>query len=104
MSVGCATPSVKINGWEPGAISAGKADRLVITDADGRRSARESVAIFIKKAAVSWGYFQVDDRSADGVKLEIDGRQPLLPMMKKASPKVICTFEPTYSSGAQTAT
>ena len=46
---------------------------MIVADAEGRRSARESVAIIIAKQTSSGGYFKVDDLSADGVKVDVAG-------------------------------
>ncbi len=74
VSAGCST-TLNVKSWEPGEVAVGGADRMIVADAEGRRSARETVAILLAKNAQSMGYFQVDDLSADGVKIDVHGRE-----------------------------
>jgi tetratricopeptide (TPR) repeat protein len=73
LATGCGA-SLQFSGWVPGHVSVGNSDRLVITDAEGRRSAREYTTIDLGKQAGNTGYFQTSDRS-EKVKMEITGRE-----------------------------
>ncbi len=73
LATGCGA-SLQFSGWVPGNVSVGNSNRLVITDAEGRRSAREYTTIKLGKQAGNDGYFQTADRS-ESVKMEITGRE-----------------------------
>ncbi len=71
---GCATtPSVNIVGLEAApALAPRGADRLVLVDGEGRKSGREDVALVFRDIARG-GFYGVDDRADEGVKLTLVG-------------------------------
>lgn len=74
---GCST-MLNVTSWQPGDVIVGSADHIVVTDAQGRRSARETVAILIGKQVSSAGYFTVEDLSSSGLQINVSGREATL--------------------------
>jgi len=74
LTAGCAT-TVAIRSMQPGAVSVGPTDHLVLLDGQGRRSAREFVAHELAQQCRARGYFSVQDRSEEGHEVQIRGRQ-----------------------------
>lgn len=74
----CATPSLVVSSWEPSPLLAPRGgDRLVLVDGEGRASAKRATADFVLEEARG-GFFRVDDRGDEGIKLSIAGQQAQL--------------------------
>lgn len=74
----CSTPSLMVTSWEPSPVLSPRgADRLVLVDGEGRASAKRATADFVVEEARG-GFFRVDDRGDEGVKLAIAGQQAQL--------------------------
>ena len=73
-SAGCAT-KIPIRSVQPGPVSIGATNHLVILHEEGRRSAREVVTMELINQARSHGYFSVEDRSEDGIIVRVAGRR-----------------------------
>lgn len=69
---GCA-PTLKIISYEPSQVPVGPAKRIILTDGEGRRSAREFIISDFARVARDRGYFRVEDRSTQGLKISISG-------------------------------
>ena len=74
LSTGCAS-RVTIRSIEPGPVYVGPATHLVLIDGEGRRSAREWVAMELGRQSRSRGYFTFEDRSEEGLDVRIAGRR-----------------------------
>jgi tetratricopeptide (TPR) repeat protein len=70
---GCAT-TLRVKVMEPAQVNLGAPKRLSIVQSEGRRSARESVIGALLKQARTDGYFQVADRTEEGITVKITGR------------------------------
>ena len=77
LTSGCAT-KIAIRSMQPGPVSVGATDHLVILHGEGRRSAREVVFMELVSQGRSRGYFSVEDRSEDGIVVRIAGRRVVL--------------------------
>ncbi len=73
LGTGCAA-KLAIKTMEPGPVNLGAAKHLAILDTEGRRSAREQLIGEIISQARTAGYYTVEDRSEEGVKVNIAGR------------------------------
>ncbi len=72
-AAGCASPGVNIVTLRPtAALEPRGADRLVLVDGEGRRAGKEDVADLFRELARG-GFYSVDDRGDDGVKLTLVG-------------------------------
>lgn len=70
---GCITPGVTVSSWESSPLLAPRgADRLVLVDGEGRASAKRAFADLIVEQARG-GFFRVDDRGDEGLKLVLVG-------------------------------
>lgn len=70
---GCA-PTLRVQVLKPGAVNVGVAKRLSVVETTGRRSAREEVINEISLQGRRTGYFQVTDRSEEGISVKVAGR------------------------------
>jgi len=73
-AVGCAT-TVKVTSIEPGAVNLGAAKSLALLQGEGRRSARETVFQDLMNLARTQGYYQITDRTEEGIKVTVAGRK-----------------------------
>jgi tetratricopeptide (TPR) repeat protein len=70
---GCAT-TLRVKVMEPAPVNLGAAKRLSVVQSEGRRSAKEAVIGLIIKQARGDGYFQIADRTEEGITLKAEGR------------------------------
>jgi hypothetical protein len=74
----CVTPSLTVASWQASPLLPPRgADRLVLVDGEGRSSAKRAVADFTVDEARG-GFFRVDDRGDEGLKLVLAGAQARL--------------------------
>ena len=73
LSSACA-PMLKVNVLQPAPVNLGVAKHLTVLQAEGRRSARERVVQEFLQQARSSGYFQVTDRSEEGITVKLVGQ------------------------------
>jgi tetratricopeptide repeat protein len=69
------TTTLAIRSMQPGAVPIGATKHLVLIDGEGRRSAREFVGQTLLKQCRTGGFFSVEDRSEEGLKVNVAGRQ-----------------------------
>src|ERR1700752_3843214 len=74
LTTSCAT-TVAIRSTQPGPVPIGAAKHLVLLEGEGRRSAREFVGQELQRQCRAQGYFSVEDRSEDGLRVHVAGRQ-----------------------------
>jgi hypothetical protein len=72
-AVGCA-PSLKVNVLQPARVNLGAAKRLTIVQTEGRKGARDFMIDEMTRQARTTGYFQVADRSDEGIVVKVAGR------------------------------
>jgi len=72
-AVGCA-PSLKVNVLQPARVNLGAAKRLTIVQTEGRKGARDFMIDELTRQARGTGYFQVADRSDEGIVVKVAGR------------------------------
>jgi hypothetical protein len=72
-AVGCA-PSLKVNVLQPARVNLGSAKRLTIVQTEGRKGARDFMIDELTRQARGGGYFQVTDRSDEGIVVKVAGR------------------------------
>lgn len=91
---GCQT-TIPIRSMQPGPISVGATDHLVLLKGEGRRSAREDVAHEVVNQCRAAGQFSVEDRSEDpifvrvaGGQVQIDGDATVLAAPTRAGLKI----------------
>ena len=70
---GCA-PSLRVNVLEPSRVNLGAGKQLTVLQTEGRRSAREFVIQELGTYARQGGYYQVRDRSEEGITMKVAGR------------------------------
>jgi len=85
-TIGCAT-KMAIRSYQPGPVSVGAIQHLVILAGEGRRSARETVNIELLNQCRSLGYFSLEDRSEEGIKVRIAGRRAMVDGAEKVLEK-----------------
>jgi hypothetical protein len=73
LAVGCA-PSLKVNVLQPARVNLGSAKRLTVVQTEGRKGAREFLVDEVTRQARAGGYFQVADRSDEGIVVKVAGR------------------------------
>jgi hypothetical protein len=73
LAVGCA-PTLKVNVLQPARVNLGAAKRLTIVQTEGRRGARDFLLDELTRQARAGGYFQVTDRSDEGIVVKVAGR------------------------------
>lgn len=73
LAVGCA-PSLKVNVLQPARVNLGSAKRLTVVQTEGRKGARDFLIDEITRQARAGGYFQVTDRSDEGIVVKVAGR------------------------------
>lgn len=73
LSSACA-PTLKVNVLQPAKVNLGAATRLTVVQTEGRRSAREQVVQELLQQARSSGYFQVTDRTEEGITVKVAGQ------------------------------
>ncbi len=71
--VGCA-PTLKVNVLQPARVNLGSAKRLTVVQTEGRKGARDFVIDEMTRQARGQGYFQVTDRSDEGIVVKVAGR------------------------------
>lgn len=67
-------PTLRVNVLQPARVNLGAATRLTVVQTEGRRSAREQVVQELMQQARSSGYFQVTDRSEEGITVKVAGQ------------------------------
>lgn len=67
-------PTLAIVSWEPGALQPRGARMLVLVDGEGRSGARHIAAQLVAREARG-GWFRVEDRGREGVKLQLVGER-----------------------------
>lgn len=70
---GCA-PALRVNVLQPAHTNLGSSKRLSVVQMEGRRSAKEAVAAELVSQARAAGYFQVTDRTEEGITVKVMGR------------------------------
>jgi hypothetical protein len=73
LAVGCA-PSLKVNVLQPARVNLGAAKRLTVVQTEGRKGARDFLIDEVTRQARAGGYFQVTDRSDEGIVVKVAGR------------------------------
>jgi Tetratricopeptide repeat len=73
LAVGCA-PSLRVNVLQPARVNLGAARRLTVVQTEGRKSARDFLVEEMTHQARAGGYFQVTDRSDEGIIVKVAGR------------------------------
>jgi hypothetical protein len=73
LAVGCA-PSLKVNVLQPARVNLGSATRLTVVQTEGRKGPREFLVDEVTRQARAGGYFQVADRSDEGIVVKVAGR------------------------------
>lgn len=73
LAVGCA-PSLKVNVLQPARVNLGAAKSLTVVQTEGRKGARDFLVDELARQARSEGYFQVADRSDEGIVVKVAGR------------------------------
>jgi hypothetical protein len=73
LAVGCA-PTLKVNVLQPARVNLGAAKRLTVVQTEGRKGARDFLIDEIVRQARGEGYFQVADRSDEGIVVKVAGR------------------------------
>ncbi|HEX8820134.1 MAG TPA: tetratricopeptide repeat protein [Archangium sp.] len=73
LAVGCA-PSLKVNVLQPARVNLGAAKRLTVVQTEGRKGARDFMLDELTRQARGGGYFQVADRSDEGIVVKVAGR------------------------------
>jgi hypothetical protein len=73
LAVGCA-PTLKVNVLQPARVNMGAAKRLTVVQSEGRKGARDFVIDEMTRQARGQGYFQVTDRSDEGIVVKVAGR------------------------------
>lgn len=73
LAVGCA-PSLKVNVLQPARVNLGASKRLTVVQTEGRKGARDFVIDELTRQARTAGYFQVTDRSDEGIVVKVAGR------------------------------
>jgi hypothetical protein len=73
LAVGCA-PSLKVNVLQPARVNLGSAKRLTVVQTEGRKGARDFLIDEMLRQARAGGYFQVTDRSDEGIVVKVAGR------------------------------
>jgi hypothetical protein len=73
LAVGCA-PTLKVNVLQPARVNLGAAKRLTVVQTEGRRGARDFLLDELTRQARAGGYFQVADRSDEGIVVKVAGR------------------------------
>jgi TolA-binding protein len=73
LAVGCA-PTLKVNVLQPARVNLGSAKRLTVVQTEGRKGARDFVIDEMTRQARGQGYFQVADRSDEGIVVKVAGR------------------------------
>jgi hypothetical protein len=73
LAVGCA-PTLKVNVLQPARVNLGAAKRLTVVQTEGRRGARDFLLDELNRQARAGGYFQVTDRSDEGIVVKVAGR------------------------------
>jgi tetratricopeptide (TPR) repeat protein len=71
--VGCA-PTLKVNVLQPARVNLGASKRLTVVQTEGRKGARDQILDELNRQARSGGYFQVTDRSDEGIIVKAAGR------------------------------
>ncbi|MCI0637344.1 MAG: hypothetical protein L0206_26015, partial [Actinobacteria bacterium] len=74
LTAGCTT-TMSIRSMQPGVVPIGSAKHIVLLGGEGRRSAREFVGQALVQQARAHGYFSVEDRSEEGLSVNVAGRQ-----------------------------
>jgi hypothetical protein len=73
VATGCGT-HLQIRTLQPAQSNFGAARRLSIAQTEGRRSAREAVIAEVQKQARRAGYYQLADRTEEGITMKVAGR------------------------------
>jgi tetratricopeptide (TPR) repeat protein len=73
LAVGCA-PSLKVNVLQPARVNLGASQRLSIVQTEGRRGARDFLIEELLRQGRAGAYFQVADRSEEGIVVKPAGR------------------------------
>lgn len=73
LAVGCA-PTLKVNVLQPARVNLGAAKRLTVVQTEGRKGARDFILDELTRQARGEGYFQVTDRSDEGIVVKVAGR------------------------------
>lgn len=73
LAVGCA-PSLKVNVLQPARVNLGSSKRLTVVQTEGRKGPREFLVDEMTRQARAGGYFQVTDRSDEGIVVKVAGR------------------------------
>ncbi|HYO73029.1 MAG TPA: tetratricopeptide repeat protein [Archangium sp.] len=73
LAVGCA-PSLKVNVLQPARVNLGASKRLTVVQTEGRKGARDFLIEELTRQARTEGYFQVADRSDEGIVVKVAGR------------------------------
>jgi hypothetical protein len=72
-ATGCA-PKLYVRVLQPAPVNLGASKRLSVVQMEGRRSAKEQVVGELLAQARSAGYFQVTDRTEEGITVKVKGR------------------------------
>jgi len=73
LAVGCA-PTLKVNVLQPARVNLGAAKQLTVVQTEGRKGARDFLIDELVRQARGEGYFQVKDRSDEGIVVKVAGR------------------------------
>ncbi|MGZ3459871.1 MAG: tetratricopeptide repeat protein, partial [Archangium sp.] len=73
LAVGCA-PTLKVNVLQPARVNLGAAKRLTVVQTEGRKGARDFLIDELIRQTRGGGYFQVADRSNEGIVVKVAGR------------------------------
>ncbi|MFY0570706.1 tetratricopeptide repeat protein [Archangium lansingense] len=73
LAVGCA-PTLKVNVLQPARVNLGASKRLTVVQTEGRKGARDFMIDELTRQARGAGYFQVTDRSDEGIVVKVAGR------------------------------
>ncbi|PTL78596.1 tetratricopeptide repeat protein [Vitiosangium sp. GDMCC 1.1324] len=73
LAVGCA-PTLRVNVLQPVRVDLGSARRLTVVQTAGRKSARDLLVAELTRQASDEGYYQVMNRSDEGIVVKVAGR------------------------------
>ncbi len=71
---GCA-PTLHVRVLQPAPTNLGASKRMSLVQMEGRRSAKEAVVAELLTQARAGGYFQITDRTEEGITVKVKGRQ-----------------------------
>jgi tetratricopeptide (TPR) repeat protein len=86
LSLAACAPGLRVKVLEPAQVNLGAANRLSVVQSEGRRSAKEFVLQELAQQARNGGYFQLQDRTEEGISLKVAGRTGQMMAMSGEAP------------------